>query len=386
MTFKKIISLILVTAMVTFLSCNRDSNGGPETPGKITFSFNHVGTSSDGRTKSEAPAFVSYSVKHSSGQVASAKIELFDFNGGYVTQPVELVPGNYELIEFLVLAANNSVIYASPLTGSPLADIVEKPLPLPFTITAEETTPVVPEVIAVEDQEPEEFGYLTFSFLVVEKMDITIKATIADLLQHEDVEYTMHVAAKDAPLGEVRWQKAFTMSELSTISIPAKYDYYIFSAKKEGYIDHVQHYPKSFIEDELSFEFIPASLAGFRTYVSGPVTYYYPDDANRCRLYTRVDVLEGYTIGQIYADRNAEKPNGFPIFGSNANGDCFAYNCGRVNLFENLPYKDAIDYCATRLPSQHDPAQVVIKAFVTMNGYKPNSTQTYISSNFQIWH
>jgi hypothetical protein len=396
MHFRNFTSIILLV-LVTISSCNKDGNSDLETPGAMAFSFKRVETSSAGRTNTENPAFVSYSAKHTSGSVISDKIELYDFNGEFVTHPIELIPGDYQLVEFLVLADDNSVIYASPLTDSPLAHLVDHPLPLAFTISAEETTEVVPEVIAIDDHEPAEFGYLTFAFNVVEKIGLHVNVYFADQLPHTGIDYSLQVTAKDAPLGQALWTKTFSLAEFDKINIPARYDYYVFSARKNGYIDHVQHYQKSMLADDqmLKFEFIPESLEGFRKKVAGPVTFYYPSDVYRCKLYTRVDVQEGYTLGKISTDRSAVKKGGLPVFGSNFSSECADESttlqvCGRVNIFFDLPFNAALDYCGSIAPGPNgpiNPADIVIKSFTVIHGHEPNDPENdYFFSDFQEWN
>lgn len=147
-------------------------------PGLVTFSFdNSVTDPSGGRQKDIAtPAFVSYTVKKVDGSTINEKIELLEFNGSYVTAPQQLIASLYTLEQFLILDSNNQTIYASPLAGSPLADLVEHPLPLSFNVAAEEVTSVVPEVIALEDHTPEEFGYVKFGFEVVDVAALRIPA------------------------------------------------------------------------------------------------------------------------------------------------------------------------------------------------------------------
>lgn len=96
-------------------------------------------------------------------------LDLISFGDEYLTAgTIELLTGSYALAKFIVLDAEGNAIYASPLQGSDKANLVSNPLPLAFEVTADATTTVVPEVLAVgEEESPSAFGYLGFGFVVV---------------------------------------------------------------------------------------------------------------------------------------------------------------------------------------------------------------------------
>ena len=90
--------------------------------------------------------------------------------GVYTTEDVQLLVGaDYSLTKFELKNAEGTVIYAIPLAGSELADKVEKPLPITFAITKDESTPVNVEVISTEEREVAQFGYV--QFVVTDKTD-----------------------------------------------------------------------------------------------------------------------------------------------------------------------------------------------------------------------
>jgi hypothetical protein len=95
-------------------------------------------------------------------------------NGYYISKPLSLVPGGYKLSKFLVVDASNTVVYATPTEGSTKAYLVNDPLPILFSVTKDNVTKVVPEVISVKNNTPEDFGYATFSFTEVTTFDFLI--------------------------------------------------------------------------------------------------------------------------------------------------------------------------------------------------------------------
>lgn len=158
---------LVVVMLLTLNSCDQNDPHASQS-GRVTFSFQKSSPdTSGGRTKDQAPAFVSYTVKKSDGSIINNKVELHEFNGSFVTQPQQLDHGHYQLELFLILGADNQAIYVAPVTGSELADLVEHPLPISFDIAENEITSVVPEVLTLEDHTPEDFGYVTFGFEIV---------------------------------------------------------------------------------------------------------------------------------------------------------------------------------------------------------------------------
>jgi hypothetical protein len=341
----KRISLIALNVSVLLFLTNCDpSEPEPFRSGSFAFSFAEKSTHENGRTK-ETPTFVSYTLKKPDGSFISEKIELFAFNEGYVTSPKSLDAGHYSLEQFLILGANNNTIYASPLAGSALADLVEHPLPLTFEVNADEITQVTPEVLSTKDHTPAEFGYVVFGFQVIEKFDFDVNVTVADHTAHESIDYTLEIIAKDAPLGNVKWTKSVSLSKQGKIHVPAQYAHYTFKANKEGFIPHVQHFLSEELvgNQPLSFEFIPESLDGFlkSEKANGAVTFYYTNDQYRSKLYARIDVAEGYLVQWLRFDKNAQTKGGLPLSSTYAS-ESSTYN--RVNIFNNLPFGSAADF------------------------------------------
>src|SRR5688572_24581964 len=161
-------SLFLIA--LSFNGCNRD---GEITPlqGNAVFTFNDKELAAGGReTDANVPVFIVVSIEDDNGKAVEAdrKLELQSFGQHYTTESVSLAPGNYRLVKFLVLNNRNMVIYAAPLEGALLASHIKDPLPLSFSIGQNKSTSVAPQVVAVKsDDTPEEFGYASFHFEVV---------------------------------------------------------------------------------------------------------------------------------------------------------------------------------------------------------------------------
>jgi hypothetical protein len=163
----KILLGLAIATIVAVTSCTQDDQIPPQR-GDITFLFKAENTdgSTGGRANDQntTPRFASYSLRKSDNSLVSEKIELFEFNGDFISTPQQMQLGHYALVQFLILNETNQILYASPTATSPLAYLVEHPLPMEFDITANDITNLAPEVLAMADHTPEEFGYAKFGF------------------------------------------------------------------------------------------------------------------------------------------------------------------------------------------------------------------------------
>jgi hypothetical protein len=184
---KKLIPSFLSILVLFFsFSCGHEENLS-QALGKATFSLSKK-TKSDGRVNDTAiPAFVLLNIKYSNGKVQeNIKLPLFSFGQSYLSDELLLPEGSYQLTQFAVLDASK-VIYATPLEGSYLAEFVDDPLPIGFTITKEISTEVVPQVLAVTSTDtPEMFGLASFGFEVVKiATDLNIHFQYPDISTYD---------------------------------------------------------------------------------------------------------------------------------------------------------------------------------------------------------
>ena len=150
------------------------------TPGTIKFSMQSVVRNEGGRiTETPTPASVLISIEDESGNTVedNKKLTLYSLGQGFVSESLQLIPGSYKLTQFMILDEDDGVMYATPQEGSELAEFVNDPLPIEFTISEDENTLVTPQVLAVHPEDtPESFGFASFGFEVVEvPQEISIK-------------------------------------------------------------------------------------------------------------------------------------------------------------------------------------------------------------------
>ena len=169
----KYLSSLLILLM--FLSCENGSDQDKE-ESKVQFSF--VNAARSKASAADAKAIV-ISIEQS-GTVVYDKTNLsvFDFNGNMVTTPLALPVGNYSITEFFVLDSLDSVIFATPLEGSLLENLVTDPLPIEFSVLSNQTVMISPEVISTESNNPSDFGFFGLGFGIVETFDFLVSVQI----------------------------------------------------------------------------------------------------------------------------------------------------------------------------------------------------------------
>ena len=170
---KKLNLLFLaLIASVSFIACEKEE---VETQaiekGKMSFSINRT---EDGNSLKEGTVYNLDAVTQAVITIEKdgAVVEGFDSktiaisnwgDGNYSTPDITLPVGtDYTLTKFELKDVDNLVIFATPLTGSELADLVTTPLPISFDIAVEATTPVAVDVLSTEEKTLEQFGYANF--------------------------------------------------------------------------------------------------------------------------------------------------------------------------------------------------------------------------------
>jgi hypothetical protein len=178
----KFFIVIGICASVTWMvSCTKSTTG--ESTGTLKFSLNLgeqlkslslVDTLGSDSTTNYS-AIVTISDSHGSIVYSLKKLSIYKFGGQYVSESLNLAIGTYNLTEFMI-SKGSSVVYATPLTGSGRAQLINYPLPIVFQIADNSSTLVKPEVLNTASISPQEFGYSSFSFSVIETLSFKIIA------------------------------------------------------------------------------------------------------------------------------------------------------------------------------------------------------------------
>jgi hypothetical protein len=179
--------------------------------------------------------YVIVTVVSENGEVVmdDERIELYNFGGHWITKEIRLKVGAYELTRFLVVDPQGNVLYAAPIEGSPKAYLVNDPLPVQFEILKDIVTSVVPEVLPVFEEPPEEFGYVTFSYSVVNPLDFFIGVYINNPYMMPPILLT---DAKLTVKGDSLWWHSFELEPIvNKVTIRDGYRCYILIVEKEGF-------------------------------------------------------------------------------------------------------------------------------------------------------
>jgi hypothetical protein len=184
-------------------------------------------------------AYVSYqilfSVEDSQGNpvFTDELIPLYMFGTSFVSENVEIMSGNYSLTKFMVINPEGKVVLAAPLEGSPLAYLVDNPLPMEFTIKANEVTRITPQVLVVGYNPPEQFGYLSFGIQIIKPLDFWAVCYIDNpfidaIPQPVTARLTIHA--------NNGWHYTFNLeATVNHLIIRGGSETYIFILEKEGY-------------------------------------------------------------------------------------------------------------------------------------------------------
>ncbi|NOT74401.1 MAG: hypothetical protein HOP08_05685 [Cyclobacteriaceae bacterium] len=166
------IATVIILLMIS--GCNNNDDAIVRS-GKVSFSYKEADNGIiAGRTTQITPSFASFTLKKADGSTIIKEIAIHEFNGDYITQPEPLPSGQYTLEQFLILDSDRHTIYASPMEGSVLANLVSDPLPITINISVDEVTHVVPDVLELDGHTPEDFGYTSFEFNIVKTAAIRI--------------------------------------------------------------------------------------------------------------------------------------------------------------------------------------------------------------------
>ena len=203
----------------------------------VQFSFENL-TDPVGRNETVNPAAVVVTIEQA-GQVVYSheKLELYSLpNGTYISTPLKLKSGSYDITDFFVINEDREIIYLSPKTGSEFSYLVERPLPIEFNVGFNEGTSVICEVV-VPYSSPQSYGYAEFGFGVKEFVFIEmsvfekrldgLRLTTAELLANGYDEYGNHVWFYEQNLE----------SKINSLRLPIA-SRYILEIRKCGYLVH----------------------------------------------------------------------------------------------------------------------------------------------------
>jgi len=230
---------LILVAVVSLISCEKKDIG----TGLGTAEFSIDVQDGLGQTKSDSPSDTAkasfqlmISVEDMAGNAlfTDKMIPIYAFGTSFVSENIEMKPGEFKLTKFLVINPSGIVVFAAPRAGSPLAYLVNRPLPVNFNIVPGQVTRILPEVLPVDNQTPDKFGYATFGVQIIKPLSFWAGAVIdnpmimAPFPQFTEARLT--VQAKDG------WHYTFKLyAGLNNIIIRGGSEIYTFLLEKEGF-------------------------------------------------------------------------------------------------------------------------------------------------------
>ena len=158
------LSIMLLLSFV-WQHCSDDQ--APARPGESNVQFSmRAKPAITGRTATSLPegASLYVSIRRVSGDEVYVlePVRLLKLGDEYISEPLALPGGNYELTDFLVADSDGNIVYATPKEGSELASWVDDPLPQAFAVSDNGIVQVDVQVLPIDAHQPEQFGYVTF--------------------------------------------------------------------------------------------------------------------------------------------------------------------------------------------------------------------------------
>jgi hypothetical protein len=166
--------------------------------------------------------------------ITDKTIPLYSFGSEYVSENIEIKAGEYKLTKFMVVNSTGAVIFAAPVAGSPLAWLCDRPLPFSFTIRSGQVTRVIPQVLVVGDQNPDQFGYANFGMDIIKPLTFWTMAIIDNPLS---MAPTLITQARLTIYAGNGWHYSYELAaSVNQVVTRGGSDIYTFVVEKEGYL------------------------------------------------------------------------------------------------------------------------------------------------------
>lgn len=235
--FNMILGLALIYG-VFLISCKKDEDSADQ---EVSFAITNPGSmlkSTSSKNLDMAEKILLTIVNHDGTptKYTSAEIELFQMNGTYFSQKILLKTGTYKLTEFLLLDADNNIIFVAPMAGSQEAQNVGQPLPIIFNILKGTSTPINLEVISTESKTIEAFGYTRFH--IKESKGVEFQIAVVDRITGDFVSSKLTIYNRDDYGAYSTYLLKDSSTNFFTIDTTGTYNKLHLIFFKEGYQPH----------------------------------------------------------------------------------------------------------------------------------------------------
>jgi hypothetical protein len=232
---------LILLAVFTFSSCEKNSDNTSKGTAKFSIASIDESIQTKSAFTSDDSALVSYqllvSVEDTEGNavLTDELIPVYIFGSGFISEEVEMASGDYILTKFMVINPAGEVILATPVEGSPLAYLVDDPLPISFSIVAGTATMIAPELLTVGNYDPGDFGYVSFGGQIIKPLGFYVMAILDNPLSMSPA--IMPTTAELTVYADNNWHYMFHLeAAVNHILIRGGSEVYAFLLEKEGYL------------------------------------------------------------------------------------------------------------------------------------------------------
>jgi hypothetical protein len=228
-----IICLSVLAISIAIISCEKQEERYQNGSVSLSFNFSEVLKSTEDDSLELIDAIIVSIENELSEEVLSLeRLNMIRFGNQFISDPIVLVTGNYAITEFLVVDADDNVLFATPKEGSSLAGAIDDPLPIPFSIADNANLELETEVIWAPNSDPAEFGYSSFSLNILPSIEVLCAALAFDAVLNTNVLTNCEILVRNSS------DTIFTDSlhaETNVIKLSAAAGIYIFELIKDGY-------------------------------------------------------------------------------------------------------------------------------------------------------
>ena len=229
---------LIILGLISVSSCEKRNTDVPGT-GEAEFSLNLPEGQSLKSATTDSSEVMSYhlliSVEDMLGNeiLTNELVPLYQFGNSFISENVKLSTGEFNLTKFMVINPSGKVIFASPMEGSPLAYLVNKPLPINFEIKDNQVTRLRPEVLPVGNHNPGDFGYVNFGIQIIKPLHFYTVCILDNPLIMAPTRWT---EAKLTVYAENGWHYSFRLqARVNHLVIRGGSEIYYFVLEKVGY-------------------------------------------------------------------------------------------------------------------------------------------------------
>ncbi|MBT1702695.1 hypothetical protein KK060_05350 [Fulvivirgaceae bacterium PWU20] len=270
-----LMSLLCIVCLLT--SCTDDAPISNKPEGTLNFIVEKTNSAESGRLlSSDSLKSVLISIRDEKGVLVydRLQIDLISFGGGYKIEPLALKAGNYQLIEFVALNKDGVATYAVPKEGSTLAHLVADPLPINFKIAANAITEVNVEVVKVEEDNKDLFGYTVLSFNIVKTFSFNIAVFTYNKLSQTFELSNANLIVKN---GGSTIINQYLQNVTNKIYLKDQSGNYTLNVAKQGYAAHQRQFP---LDELKQYANSPMVITLYPTSLTEGLEVYYPFSGN----------------------------------------------------------------------------------------------------------